>query len=230
MSTEEDDHRNWYELAAHHSTLLYPPLNVFVTPALRFGWVESRLRHLILSLDQLGPAPGHHRVFASCCHPVANCFHRCVPLDEEDEGTDQDGHSANGERTNSREGAHGTATEQERGLQNGKATHKEGGEEHSIENGQTVNNTQIDSAEPVPAPARTPNRVKSKNSGAVVSIAVPVPVKHTYMSSYLIGLSVEKKVDLNTEPAIQVMRQEFFVLVAVLLLPVMMLCRNSPSK
>jgi hypothetical protein len=214
--------------------IIYPCLALakrFVTRALRFGWVESRLRHLILSLDQLGPAPGHHRVFASYCHPVANCFHRCVPLDEEDEGTDQDGHSANGERTDSREGAHGTAAEQGHGLQNGKATHREGGsEEHSIENGQTVNNTQTDSAEPAPALARTPNRVKSKNSGAVVSIAVPVPVKHTYMSSYLIGLSVEKKVDLNTEPAIQVIHQGCFILATVLLHYARLLCRNSPSK
>lgn len=38
--------------------------------AYRFGWVESRLRLLILALEQ------PPMVF---CHPIANCFHRSPP-------------------------------------------------------------------------------------------------------------------------------------------------------
>ena len=37
----------------------------------RFGWVESRLRQLLVSLEQ------PHVVF---CHPYANCFHREVEI------------------------------------------------------------------------------------------------------------------------------------------------------
>jgi len=49
-----------------------------------FGWCESRLRQLILSLEQ----PPY-----MFCHPTANCFHRClVPSEDNDSDNDNSIH------------------------------------------------------------------------------------------------------------------------------------------